>query len=165
MQWDGKSKPFPINSGLNSKPRLQVNPSDLQTKAFSVKFKPKASWKTAACKDSERLPVYVSQLLASSLKDFFDIDHLLFPCLHVRGFVWHPWSNCHSNQSIQKSKKLWVKNKVMKELNFHNVHCFERLSWPPIDKSHVTYVMMLWQRVEDWNGGKTEGRLALFSLH
>ena len=25
-----------------------------------------------------------------------------------------------------------------------------------MDKSHVTYVMMLWQRVEDGNGGKTE---------
>lgn len=25
-----------------------------------------------------------------------------------------------------------------------------------IDKNHVTHVMMLWQRVEDGNGGKTE---------
>lgn len=46
---------------------------------------------------------------------------------------------------------------VCKEINFQNGHCFERLSWPRIDKSHVTYVMMLWQRVEDGNGGKTEG--------
>ena len=73
-----------------------VNPTELQTKAFADANPRRTERQSAASKDSERLPVYVSrvstnsdesQLLALSLKDFFDIDHLLFSCLHVRGFV------------------------------------------------------------------------------
>lgn len=64
-----------------------VNPTEVQTKAFTDANPRRAARQSAVSKDSERLRVYVSQLLALSLKDFFDINHLLFPCLHVRGFV------------------------------------------------------------------------------
>lgn len=54
-----------------------------------------------------------------------------------------------SFQSMNPKIKETLSEKNCHERTKFDVHCFERLSWPPIDKSHVTYVMMLWQRIED----------------